>query len=306
MKQKRIMFYDAFTTERFCGNIAGVVPDSEGLTPAEMQAIASELGAPTTGFAGPVRNGRMSLAFYTPTMEIDMCGHVVVGVLSALHDLGRLGDLGRLDEGPANLDITVATKAGDLDCSIVADGDRDTVLLRQNLPLFKSLDVETAQVADILGIEEADIDASLPIEMASTALRHMVVPVRNIETLERLRPDFEALAALNHRHGIETTPVFAFTPLGSGVYLQSRDLCPAIGNNEEAASGTTNGALACYLHRHKRLPGDGDSVEYRAAQGIEMGRPSKILCKLLFRDGEVSEVWVGGAATQSLSGEIIL
>src|SRR5579872_2163161 len=92
MKETPIYLYDAFASQIFGGNIAGVVPEATFMSSGEMQRIAAEIAAPTTGFVSNPTRDAIQLRFFTPTQEIDMCGHVVVGVFSALFDLNLLGD----------------------------------------------------------------------------------------------------------------------------------------------------------------------------------------------------------------------
>src|SRR5205814_5498757 len=91
--------------------------------------------------------------------------------------------------------------------------------------------------------------SGLPIAIASTGLRHLMVVFASIEVLAGLNPDFQGLSALSHRLRVDTIAAFALT--GSGARV--RDFCPGIGDNEEAASGTTAGALASYLYQHDEL-----------------------------------------------------
>ena len=80
--------YDVFATRRFGGNVAGVVVSETAIPSTLMHDIASELGAPTTGFthAGPGRS--VSIRFFTPRQEISACGHATVAVATALVKLG--------------------------------------------------------------------------------------------------------------------------------------------------------------------------------------------------------------------------
>ena len=87
MPEIDVMLYDAFTSRLMQGNIAGVVPVSSDLSGPQMQSIARELAAPTTGFVMETGPGKYEIRFFTPSVEIDMCDHVLIGVLSAIGDL---------------------------------------------------------------------------------------------------------------------------------------------------------------------------------------------------------------------------
>ena len=77
-----------------------------------------------------------------------------------------------------------------------------------------------------------------------------------------------------------------------GYTAACRNFAPLYDIPEESATGTSSGALASYLWKHKAV----DSPEMRFIQGVEMGSPSQINAKLIVNDEEILEVWVGGKA----------
>jgi trans-2,3-dihydro-3-hydroxyanthranilate isomerase len=86
---------------------------------------------------------------------------------------------------------------------------------------------------------------------------------------------------------------------------RQRDFCPGIGANEEPASGTTSGALACYLVKHGALlPDRQGKATVLIAQGVEMGRPSRIEAIVTTVDGKIQGVSVRGTAVRTLSGKL--
>jgi PhzF family phenazine biosynthesis protein len=80
MSRYRLYQVDAFTTERFQGNPAGVVPNADGLTAAEMQVIARELNNSETAFIHPpdAPDHDVLVRFFTPTTEVPSCGHATI------------------------------------------------------------------------------------------------------------------------------------------------------------------------------------------------------------------------------------
>ena len=84
--------------------------------------------------------------------------------------------------------------------------------------------------------------------------------------------------------------------------VRVRDLCHGVGDPEEAASGTTNGALACLIWKQGRAKAsDRGCVRVSAEQGFEMGRPSLISSELLTNSEGISEVRVGDSAMRRLA-----
>jgi trans-2,3-dihydro-3-hydroxyanthranilate isomerase len=302
MDSLTVRLVDAFTNKAYGGNIAGVVPNALDLSDSDMQRVAAELAAPTTGFAQRLDSDQFRVRFFTPTQEIDMCGHVILGVCAVLALEGQL-----VRKPDRTWSAVAETSAGPIAAEISESGGRIGVMMQQNRPRILPAEVEVEEIAGLLDIGPEAIDDSLPLEIASTALRHLVIPVRDIQTLADLRPSFDGLADLSRRLGVETLPVFCQGSPTPDVAYRVRDLCPGIGNPEEAASGTTNGALTSYLYRHGILqPDAANQIQVRGEQGCEMGRPSLIETHLTIADDEVTEVRVGGSAIVSLRGEMQL
>ena len=123
-----------------------------------------------------------------------------------------------------------------------------------------------------------------------------------------IAPDDVALRDFSRSAGIDTIGVW--TPLGheaGRLRVRVRDLCHGVGDPEEAASGTTNGALACHLWRRGRArPDVAGMIAVEAEQGFEMGRPSLVSTRLSVREDTVAEVRVGGRARRRLAGDFYL
>ena len=88
----RVLLYDVFPDGASGGNVAGVVLDASGLNSAEMQRIASELNAPTTGFEVDNQDRHtpaFAIRYFTPREEIGLCGHVAVATFTALVEESR-------------------------------------------------------------------------------------------------------------------------------------------------------------------------------------------------------------------------
>jgi PhzF family phenazine biosynthesis protein len=293
-----VELYDAFSDRLFGGNVAGVVVEARGLSAEEMQRVASELGAPTTGFvvsAEPGETPSFEVRYFTPLQEIDLCGHVTVALFTALAAEGLCP--AQTGGAPAVL----RTAAGESNVLVYAEDDgRVTVEMGQRLPEHEPSAVAVEEVRAVLG--GVALHPGLPVEVASTGLRHLMVPFSRVEDLGELRPDFSSLAELGRAVGIDT--VCAFVP-GDDGRVRMRDFCSPIGADEEPASGTTSGALACYLHRHGLAPQTGRIV-VQVEMGIEMGRPSRVEARLEASDGAVERVSVLGRAVRSLKGEMEL
>jgi PhzF family phenazine biosynthesis protein len=300
MMNVRAYLYDAFTDRPFGGNVAGVVLDASVLDAKTMQRIAAELHAPTTGFVVGQEPGSpptFDVRYFTPRQEIDLCGHVTVALFTALVAEGRC------QAQPEGIRAHQRTLAGELPVLLYSGEDGEvTVEMEQRPAYFEPPSVKRRAVQEMLG--DVPLHSSLPVEIASTGLRHLMVPFPRIGELARLDPDFGALARLSHTLKVDTVCTFALSPEVT-TRVRVRDFCSSIGADEEAASGTTSGALACYLAKHGVIsPDQSGEMRVQVEQGVEMGRPSWIEARLTQVDATVQRVCVRGRAIEVLKGEL--
>ncbi|MBU5625328.1 PhzF family phenazine biosynthesis protein [Oscillibacter sp. MSJ-2] len=270
---------NAFAKRSGGGNGAGVVPDASGLTEEQMQSIAKLLGFSETAFVSPSARADLRLRFFTPAGEVPLCGHATIGTFSVL------GATGRLDPG----EYIQETGAG---CLRVRLGEDGTVLMEQSKPVFSGQADREAIARSLCGSAEELLNPELDVEIVSTGLRDILVPVRSREVLWRIRPDFQQVSRLSRDYDVVGYHLFTEETLERAA-AHCRNLAPLYGIPEEAATGTSTGALCCCLFRRGRI---GAGVLTAFEQGYSMDRPSEILACVQVREKEIQEVWVGGRA----------
>lgn len=269
----------AFTRGGAGGNLAGVVLEAEGLSDDDMQAAARKTALSETVFLLPSAKAGFKLRFFTPTDEVDLCGHASVAAFHLLRRLGRIGSGA----------LTMETRAGLLRVEVLEGG---LVLVEQKPPEFFET-VPASALSKALGVPASWLaQDGLPAQIVSTGLRDLLVPVAGLKKLKGLRPDREALKTLSWSLDVIGVHAFALETLLPGSTAHARNFAPLYGIDEEAATGTSNGALACYLRRHGRLREDAAVFE----QGDGMGRPCEIRAMLEGEGGRVTAVRVGGRA----------
>ena len=289
----KTFLYDAFSSKRFGGNIAGVVLLEKDLKDSDLQNLAAEINAPTTGFVRMRGADEYEVRFFSSTSEMDMCGHVTIGVACALFDEGLIQQ-GKLLQH---------TAAGEIDIDIDICANRPHVCMTQRLPKFRDLDATNEGLSKLLGVHDTALHKEIVPGIASTGLTHLFVALKNLDDLETMQRDDDALTEFSRLNGIDTIGVFVLPREEQNLRL--RDLCHGVGNPEESASGTTNGALACFLLRRGIWRGT-DTVKQIAEQGVEMGRASTITTQLTLQGTDIVNVQVGGTAVRSLAGTLIL
>jgi trans-2,3-dihydro-3-hydroxyanthranilate isomerase len=290
-KEVPFALYDSFAAKRFAGNVAGVVVLESLLPDWAMQAVAGELGAPTTGFVLATGPSEVRIRFFTPRQEIDACGHVSLAVAVELVARG----VWELGYGGAN-EVEAATAAGPLAIRLTNGASGVRARLSYSPKLVGTAEIDTRSIETTLGVRP---DGGLPIQVVATGLRHLVVGFASTEDLAAMRLEDAAIRELARSSSVDT--ICAFAPVDTEL-LRMRDLTSAIGVLEEPASGTTSSALAEYALEHGLVD---DRTHVSIEQGVEMGRPSLIDVEL-----ESSEdrhmAWVGGEAIKTATGTVVL
>ena len=264
---------DAFTDTLFGGNPAGVVliPQGEDFPSDEfMLKTAAELRYSETVFVKTFFSEALSfhLRYFTPAAEVDLCGHATIATFSALYQDGLL-DKTNDDSASA---YNCKTLAGDLIISV----DKGFVMMEMGEPKVLGEIREPSAIERLYKVMgQSDAPTDLPIKMVSTGLPDIILPVASREELNRLAPDFPALAKLSEEYAVTGVHAFALNPSGPTAYC--RNFAPLYEIDEEAATGTSSGALTYYLYSRGLLPADN---RCRFLQGEAMGRPSIIETEL--------------------------
>ncbi len=289
MTETRALLVDAFTDEPCAGNAAGVVPAADDLTDGQMQAIAAELGASETAFVRESDDADRRIRYFTPTEEVDLCGHATI----AAH--AHLFADGAVDAG----EHTLATNVGDLDIEVEDDG---TVWMTQNPPEIREVDVSYERVAAATGLaEEALRGASddLPLAVSSTGLPFLVAPVTYLSDLGDASPDFDELVALSEAVDARGVYAFSFDTLDGDSTLHGRAWVPSAGIKEDPVTGTASGATGAYLEHYGAFGGDiADEMAFE--QGHFVDRPGRVRVRV--QNGDAPRV--GGTAVETLDGTL--
>jgi len=269
----------AFAKSGSGGNPAGVVIGSDGLSEQQMLAVAKKVGFSETAFVQTSSNADYRVRFFTPVAEVDLCGHATIATFYLLANQGIVM--------PG--EYTQETNAGVLRIEIMKDW---TVLMDQNPPQYLEV-LEKEQVAESLNISPKIIRDDSPVQVVSTGLKDIFIPIDSIDSLMHIQPDMEKVRALSRKHDVIGYHLFTYeTKLGSTAHC--RNFAPLYDIDEEAATGTSTGALSCYLFKYQKICGPMDNLTFE--QGYSMERPSEILAKLETVGGEITRVRVGGVA----------
>ena len=274
---------DVFAESPFEGNPLAVFPEAGELSGAQMQAIAREMNLSETTFVTSTQQESYDVRIFTPEDELGFAGHPTIGTAWVLDDLGVLKGERFVQRSPAG--PTRVTARGDR-LWFEREGSSEPDLERCDPD-------STARVARALGLAPGDVGLEarelgrpgrLTPAFADAGLRQLMVPVKDLRALGEARPRPDLLAELT------ILGVYCFTAVQAG-RLRSRGFFPAVGITEDPATGSAAAALGLYLA--SRL----GSIAVEVRQGVEMGRPSRILL-----EAETGGVMVGGSCHRVLSG----
>lgn len=271
---------DVFAVTTNGGNPAGVVLDANFLSKDDMQKIAKKVGFSETAFVQNSNSADYKVTFFTPDGEVDLCGHATVAVFYLLANKGII-QTGK---------YTQETKAGILKVECRDDG---SIYMNQCNPKFYEK-LNKKEIADTLNIDLDDIMDDLPIQIVSTGLKDILIPIKSLKTLCEIEPNFDKISHVSKKYDVTGYHLFTLeTKFDSTAHC--RNFAPLYGIPEEAATGTSNGALSCYLYKYKKIL-EKDTKNLVFEQGYSMKRPSNILTNLIICDHKIVEVKVGGTA----------
>ncbi|MFC6731923.1 MULTISPECIES: PhzF family phenazine biosynthesis protein [unclassified Haladaptatus] len=288
METRRALLVDAFTDEPLSGNAAGLVPDADGLSAAQMQAVAREFNASETAFLLSTGSADRRIRYFTPRQEVDLCGHATIASHAFLHEAGAI------DPGTHTLE----TNVGVLDIDVEEDG---TIWMTQSQPEIREVDVDYETVAEALGIDPAgltDIEDELPLARATTGLPFLVVPVTFLEHLSNAEPDMAKIEELSER--VDTAGIYAFTfdALDAHSTLHGRMFAPRAGVPEDPVTGTASGATGAYLRHFGAFDSMPDEMVFEQGHFVE--RPGGVRVRV----GD--QIRVGGRAITVFDGSLVV
>jgi PhzF family phenazine biosynthesis protein len=295
----RIFQVDAFTSSRFGGNPATVVLDADGQSDALMASVAREFSHAEVAFvsAATAHDHDLRLRFFNARKEAPFVGHATLAAHAVLLALGRRGPgVVRQASGTGIIEVQ-ATAAGP---------DSPLIEFRQTAPeLSNPLPLKTTlRVAEALRLPATSLDEMMPARIARKGSSRLLVPVGNARALEGLAPNFDTLLELGTELGAEGFFVFAVNrgAGAQGMTTESRMFCPALGIDEDPASGNAHVMLASYLVEMGQI-GIHQSG-FLGLQGRHMQRPSQIHVRLERDRSTLIAAHIGGHAVLVSEGTL--
>ncbi len=283
-KNYKIFQIDAFTENPFEGNSAGVM-FAENFAPEQMQKIAREMNLAETAFLFPSEKADYKLRWFTPAVEVDLCGHATIASLHFLYENELLKE---------ESSISFETRSGILNCGL-----KNGYYFMQ-IPFYEMEEFTGCkeEIIDALGAERTSIADETPFILLENG--NLYLRVDGLKTLHSLKPDFKALKQLTEdKHEFEGVVVYSLETIDKPSFAHSRYFVPYYGINEDPVTGSTNGPMLMVLRKLGFIKGDEIAVIFE--QGDVMGRRGRV--KVSYNKS-AGELYISGKAATVLKGEL--
>jgi PhzF family phenazine biosynthesis protein len=291
---------DAFTERPFAGNTAGVVTAADGLSGVQMQTIARELRQTETCFVSTTdENGcELALRWFTPTVEVDLCGHATVAAFVCLAAEERI------DWRSDRAHIRAMTRVGPIEIWLErGDRGQPRVTLSVGVPSLEAAPDEPTAAAAAVGLDPAAVDPALPL-MADRDSVRLIIPVARLDDLLHLAPDGSGMVGYGAVYGYRRFTLVCRETTDPRHFVHLRHFAPANGIPEDPVTGTAHAVVAVYLDLQGLLP-PGESVLLSGEQGHAVGRNGVVAVEVHRHDGRISDIRIGGTAVIIARGELL-
>lgn len=279
-------FLRSFVSKSGGGNKAAVVFDDYGMSDSQMLRLAKKNNFSETAFIDFRRSdeSKFQIRYFTPEDEVDICGHAA---LASFHLLKQLG----------YLNVSTAyhrTKAGELKVII----DSDIILIEMKKPeLVMKLDLVTVMETIDVGGEKIVTGHDGLVDVISTGLRDIILEVKDIDTLRSMSINREKMISICQKYNLVGMHVVSRETIEKDSDFCCRNFAPAVGIDEESATGTSNASLLYYMMKKDRS--FDTSKTYKIEQGYFMNSPSNIFVR-----SAQESIYVGGAAITDSMEEV--
>jgi len=268
----------SFVSKNGGGNKSAVVFDDFGMSESQMLRLAKKNNFSETAFIDFRRSdgNRYQIRYFTPEEEVDICGHAALAAFHLLRQLGYLkGDT-----------AYHKTKAGELKVLI----DSNNILIEMKKPeLVMKLDTELVLETIDIGAEKIVAGRDGFVNVISTGLKDIILEVTDIDTLKSMRIKRENMISVCQKYNLIGMHVVSRETIEKDSDFCCRNFAPAVGIDEESATGTSNASLLYYMIKSDKS--FDLSKTYKIEQGYFMNSPSNIFVR-----AEKDSIFVGGSA----------
>jgi trans-2,3-dihydro-3-hydroxyanthranilate isomerase len=303
MRKYKFYQVDVFTNTPLEGNPLAVFPEAEGLTSEQMQKIARETNLSETTFVFPPTNPQtdFKVRIFTIDRELPFAGHPVLGTHYVLAQEGRIN----LEEPTTTVWQELAVGVLPVELR-VKNGQVEKVIMTQGKPEFISTYNNAELMAEAFSLPASEIvDTGLPIELVSTGLPQLMVPIKSLKAMQNVKINSPALGKACEEAGSDILFLFCLETLKPESTVHTRCFAHLTQIFEDPATGSASGALGAYLVKNKVVKIE-PTTHIISEQGYEMGRPSTVYIEVDSQGDKISEVRVAGQVVKVMDGSLYL
>lgn len=266
----KVYIASAFCKDGNGGNKAGVVLYENTLTTDNKKNIAKQLGYAETAFVTASNCADLKIEYFTPAEEVPLCGHATIATFGVLKYLNKL----------SKTNYKIETKSGILNVNV----DNEQIFMEQNIPTFYE-EINYEEIKESFDID--CIDTNIPIRIVSTGLKDILIPIKSDTLLNKLKPNLKYIKNISKKYDVIGMHLYTFNKNR----IICRNFAPLYDVDEEAATGTSNCALAGLLFIKMNLKNN----IYIFEQGYSLNSPSSIVVKIESNDNKnIDKIYVGG------------
>jgi trans-2,3-dihydro-3-hydroxyanthranilate isomerase len=297
MKKHLYYLTDVFTNAMFGGNQLAVFPNAELINPQLYQKIAKELNLSETTFVLPSENNDadFKLRIFTPAQELLMAGHPTIGTAAVVKYIGRIS--------PTKNKIIIEEGVGNITVEYQEPNRSNIIWMEQPLPHFGESFTNREEMAKVLSLEPSDIVETLPMQMVTTGVPYLYVPIKNLKAIKSIKVRSDLLESILKDFTAKNILAFTFETETPKAKIHSRMFAPYLGVAEDPATGSAAGPLGAYVMQHLNFA---SGEEIIVEQGFEMGRPSILHIIISKVNNSITQVKVGGESVLTGEGYLYL
>lgn len=289
------MQVDAFTDRPLGGNPCAILFDADDLDAATMQAIAREMNLSETSFVMRSQVADVRARYFTPAEEIPLAGHPTIATGFALAETGRVKLTGK------HTTISLELQVGPIPVEIYANQGRiERVVMSQKKPQFLATYLP-AEVLPIFGLSPEDA-LPYPLQTVSTGTPQLMVPVRSLETLQRIQLNISAYQELRARADFFSAHLFCLSGITPTGQTFARHFVTPPDLLEDPFTGSATGGMGAYVWHYGLVK----KPAFIAEQGHWMNRPGQATVEVVGPSDDIETVKVGGGAATIIRGELSL
>lgn len=275
--------------------------EADDLSKTDMQRIAREMNLSETVYITKPTDSEadIRLRWFTPTQEVDLCGHATIAAFHALAEEGKF-DL-EVNEPQS---FVIQTRSGNLIVDVEWKDLHPYIKFSLPTPKFTPFPGDLTALCGALGI--AEIELSERTKPQVTDFGYCFVPLRDYDSLKTLEPTESLLRKLHERHKITGFAVVTTDTGDKDIDWHMRFFAPALGVMEDPVTGSANGPMAAFLWANGYLDKSKKLFTFKAAQGRFVNRPGHVSVFLKVKDEHIEELQIGGEAVTVMEGTLLM